>query len=64
MAKVDRKNFTPREVQNCERAALYTAMGYLEAVSFSPENYTKEEIKLSKKVLSIMEKELSPVLKS
>jgi len=64
MIDVDYKKFTPEKIQECERSALYRAMGYLEAVSKYPESYTKEEIKLTQTILSKMEKELSPVLKS
>lgn len=63
MFEVDREKFTQDEVSNCERTALYTVVGYLEEMSDHPESYTKEEIRLTQSVLSIIKEGLAPVLK-
>lgn len=63
MIEIDYKKFTPEKVQECERAALYRAMGYLEVMLEYPQSYTKEETELAQTILSKMEESLAPVLK-
>lgn len=62
MIEVDREKFTPEEIQDCERSALYRVLGYLEVMSEHPKSYTKEEIELAQTVLSKIKENLAPVL--
>ena len=62
MIEVDRKKFTPEEIQSCERSALYRVLGYLEVVSEYPKSCTKEELKLAETILSKIKESLAPVL--
>ena len=62
MIEVDRKKFTPEEIQACERSALYRVLGYLEVMLGYPRSYTKEEIELTETILLKIKESLAPVL--
>jgi len=62
MIEIDREKFTPEEIQDCERSALYRVLGCLEVMLEYPRSYTKEEIGLTESILLKIKESLAPVL--